>query len=729
MHEPEKKETATSGGLSVSEATTMYDQYKTYWNENYNEAKTDLNFYLGKDHWDEADLTARRESGKISLVINELPQFVHQVTNDIRQNVPSIKALPDADGDIETGKIYTGLFRAIEYRSHSDEVCDTAAEYAVKCGIGFMAIDHDYIDDESDEQEILFKTVPDPLSVFLDPSSVEYDGRDANSVIVLENISKKDFERLYPGKAFTSFTDPQNKENQDNIVLGQIFIREFTGKHGKTAIINRYKFSGSDRLGSTTFPGKYIPYVPIYGEVTWVNGKRIVSSLIRQARDPQKRLNHWASKEAEILSMAPIAPVMAAVGVIVNDRGQWQRPGSEMVLEYNQMDADGNPAPAPQRLAPPPIPTGIINAMEGAKENIKESMGLYNASIGNKSNEVSGVAIDARKHEGDVNTFHFADNARRSYGHMGEVAIEMMPVIYDTPRIVQTLNDEMDVEMVGINNAPMQEGQKQAYDLTKGKYHVRITTGASYTTKRQEEAAFLTSVFEKDPALMQIGGDILFKSMDMPGAQAMAARLKKTIPAQLLDDNQDDPKVVQLTQQLQQAQQIIDAGKQELQQMQQQLDSKQVEDQVKLSDAEVKRAEVGIKQEEVAIKKGELNLKYLQAANDTGETNEAVTAPTEEEPVEVMQAKVQSKVNAKQQSDMMAQQQADNDALIAQQQLALEQQELQLKEAELQQRQTQGDALIGTLGAVVSRLDLLTAQAGKPINVIRDANGVILGAN
>lgn len=591
--------------MDVSDALSMYESYKTYWFDNYNEANIDLKMAAGDTatHWGEY-YTPRKTAKKSTLVINELPQFIHQVTNDIRQNVPSIKVLPVSDGDIETGKIYSGLFRAIEDHSHADEVCDTASEYAVKCGIGFMRLDHDYCDDDSDEQEVVFKTVPDPLSCWLDPGSVEYDGRDAMGAIALEPINKKEFERSYPGKKFVSFTDPKAKEVKDSIIIGEIFIKELSGKRGKKATIYRYKFSGEEMLAKTRFPGKYIPIVPIYGEVTWIEGKRIIASLIRQARDPQLRLNHWACKEQEILNMAPIAPVMAEEGTLVNERGQWQSPGSEMVLEYRKTNLDGDPANIPTRLQPPPVPTGIINAMEGAKQNIKESLGMYNASIGEKSNEVSGVAIDARKSEGDVATFHFPDNVRRSYGHMGEIAIEMFPEIYDTPRIVQTLNDEQDVQMVGINGAPIQEGQKQAYDLTKGKYRVRVTTGASYTTKRQEEAAFMSQVFQKDPALMQVGGDILFNSLDTPGAQALAARLKKMLPPQLQDDQQQqDPQVAQLHQQMQEMQGVIQQGAQALQEMQKQLDNKEQE-------YTLKRGELLLKDKELDIKAREVDLKY-----------------------------------------------------------------------------------------------------------------------
>lgn len=609
MEDPTDDDKELKGSLTVAQALAMFEGYRTYWSDSYREASIDLKMYTGDRgaHWGEGwDASYKAvPAGQPAMVVNQLPQYVHQVCNDIRQNVPSIKVLPVADGDIETGKIYTGLFRAIEDHSHADEVCDTAAEYAVKCSIGFMRLDHEYCSDEGDEQEIIFKTVPDPLSIWLDPASIEYDGRDANGAIALEPINKADFDRLYKGKAFKSFTDPKNTELKDSIVIAEIFIREFTDKRGKKAIIHRYKFSGEERLEYTTFPGKYIPVVPIYGEVTWVDGKRILSSLLRQARDPQRRLNHWAGKESQVLSMAPIAPIMAEEGTLVNERRQWQSPGTEMVLEYKRTNLDGLPANVPTRLQAPQVPAGYINAMEGAKENIKESMGIYNAGLGKREGDASGIALQQLDKSGDVATFHYPDNVRRSYGHMGEIAVDMMPFVYDTPRIIQTLNDETDVVMVGVNGAPIQEGQKQSYDLTKGKYRVRVTTGASYTTKRQEEAAFLGNLFQKDPALMQIGGDILFKSMDTPGAQALAARFKKTIPPQLLDEQQNAPPDAEK----QQMAQVIQQGHAEMQQLQQQmgqlqqeLKSKQLESDTKVHDTQT-RAQVDMEKMQVEREK------------------------------------------------------------------------------------------------------------------------------
>lgn len=734
----EDKESESSS-LTVEDALKMYEEYKSFWSDNYRESNIDLKMAAGDPatHWGEA-YGQRVKNKQLVMVINELPQFIHQVTNDIRQNTPSVDTIPDSDGDIETATVYSDLIRDIEYKSSADEAYDTGAEYAVKCAIGFIRVDHDYCDDDSDEQELQIKKVHDPLSVWIDPASIECDGRDGNGAVALEPISKKQFDRLYKGKGFTSFTDPKSTEIKDTIIIAEIFIREFTGKRGKTPVIKRYKFSGSDLLAETTFPGDYIPIVPVIGEDVWIDGKRILASLIRQARDPSLRLNHWACKEQQILNMAPIAPVMAEEGTLVNERQQWQSPGTETVLEYRRTNLDGQPANIPTRLQPPPVPVGIINAMEGAKQNIKESLGMYNASIGEKSNETSGVAIQRRQHEGDVATFHFPDNVRRSITQVGRILASAIPIIYDTPRIVQTMSNENEPRMVGINGAGLQDGQKQDHDLTKGKYRVRVSTGSSYTTKRQEAAELYGDVIKSDPELLKVIGDLWAKNLDVAGAQAMADRFRKLIPPQLLDESQD-PQVMQLQQQLQQVTQEAQA---QIQQLTAALQSKQGDEQLKAGELQIKQQELkikeadlmlksqqanapqgdalavekqrfdeSIKERELALKEAEFQLKVMQAQQQPATSAQPVGIKLDTTGFQMMKTPEQEQLES-QQGEVAAQQHAEN--------LAREDQENQIK---LQQ----SNVLIDTLGVIAQQLSQLTAQVAQPKLVVRDQGGVIVG--
>lgn len=610
---------------------------KEAWDEVYRHALDDLNFQnpdLEGAQWDAADYQARIDSRRPALTIDQLSQFVHQVANDIRMNTPSINVIPSGNGaDEETAKIFKGLIRNIEYRSNADDVYDNASLSAIRCSLGFIQIDHDYVDDEGFEQELLIKRVVNPLSCWIDADSVECDGRDAKHGTILEPILVSEFKRQYPSKDPVSFGDDSPRtdyKDEDVINLAHFYrLKEEAKDIGvdamgqtvdyaegmakkrtiKKTIVERYKLSGKDVLEQTTFPGKYIPIVPVYGEENWINGKRHVLSLIRRAKDPQRMQNYWASLETELLQKMPNAPVMVAGGQIDDYIDDWRNPAKAAALRYKTVDAKGNQLPAPQRLEPPTIPTGIVNARREAIEDIKASMGLYNASIGARSNETSGKAINARKAEGDVATFHFGDNLVRSITQVGRVLVCAIPEIYDTPRIIRIIGVEDEPKEVGINGKMLPE-QEAAYDLAKGKYDVRVTTGASFTTKRQETASALAELIARQPELSAIMGDIFFKNSDFAGSEAMAERMEKWIeknnPGMIEKEEgeeQPDPQKIQM-------QQMIEAMQQELMQLKMQEQSKQGELQIKQGDLQLKAAELELKKEELALREAETLAKY-----------------------------------------------------------------------------------------------------------------------
>ena len=78
--------------------------------ENREKALDDLGFLSGEDQWD-ADLRKEREDqGKPCLTINRLPQFVRQVTGQIRQMNPAIRVVPaDNMATEDVAEIFAGL--------------------------------------------------------------------------------------------------------------------------------------------------------------------------------------------------------------------------------------------------------------------------------------------------------------------------------------------------------------------------------------------------------------------------------------------------------------------------------------------------------------------------------------------------------------------------------------------------------------------------------------------
>lgn len=614
----------------ISRAKDRFEKSKSAWAEIHDAAREDLRFLSDEkdSQWDQKIAMQRRERGLQVLTLDQSGQFVHQVVNDIRQNTPSINVIPDGEGsDPEVAEAFKGIIRGIEYESNADSAYDMAAVHSVSASIGAIRIDHDYVDDTSDNQKLCIKRVINPLSIFIDPASIEIDGRDAEFCFILDKLKVSEFNKLYPDKNATSFEGANGTKKlseNDEITIAEYFVKDYVdagqtdgGRKLKKTIIRRYKISGEDILEETTFPGKYIPIVPVYGEEAWIDGKRKLHSLIRKAKPGQYLYNLWRSLEADMILRSQRAPVIAPEGATEAFAADYKDPDKSAVLRYTEYDDQGRQLSRPARLDPAPIPSGIVNAAREMVDDIKASMGMYSASIGARGNETSGIAIQRRQIEGDTATLHFGDNLVKSITQVGRILVSAIPEIYDTPRYVTSIDIEDEPKTIGINGM-MAQDQEAPIDLKKGQYSVRVTTGASYTTKRQEAATFFSDIVAKQPQLMQVAGDLLFKNMDFPGAEALSERLKKTIDPVLLEGENgqeaQDPQKMQLVAQLQQQQQVIE-------QMQQALESKQASEQMSMQ----------LEQAKLQLEQTKLQLDAEKIANDRAKTEiDAQKAQTEQ---------------------------------------------------------------------------------------------------
>ena len=165
---------------------------------NRNDALNDLEFLAGKQ-WPDDAVTQRHTEGRPCITINKLPSFLRQVTNDQRQNTPSIKVHPvDSGADIETAQVLQGMIRHIEYESNADVAYDTAVNSAAACGIGYFRLITEYESEDSFEQVIRFRRERNPLNVYIDPYCREPDGSDMRFAFITDTMSKEEFKRQYP---------------------------------------------------------------------------------------------------------------------------------------------------------------------------------------------------------------------------------------------------------------------------------------------------------------------------------------------------------------------------------------------------------------------------------------------------------------------------------------------------------------------------------------------------
>lgn len=547
--------------------------------DNVKEALSDLEFLAG-NQWTEEARRDRDAAGRPMLTINKLPQFLRQVTNDIRQADLAIKTSPvDDESDPELAKIYDGILKQIQYQSSAKHVFSTAAEHQAGCGIGWFRVKTEYADDSAFDQEIRLEAIRNPLAVYWDPASVLPDRSDAMWIAVTELLPKDTFKRRYPEKAETSVEVPNNGQSTafwsqvDDIRIAEYWVKrpvtkeialletgetvELDGisqtmrqflppivktRQVKTHKVECYVVSGSEMLsGPHEWAGKYIPLVPVIGAEIALEKKLYRYGVIRFAREPQQLYNVFRSAAAEAVMGAPKSPWMATAAMIGPFKGMWDNAnrGNQPYLLY-QPDPLA-PGARPERQPPVQVPTAFLNEAQIAADDMKATTGIYDASLGQRSNETAGVAIRARQQEGDVANYHFIDNVKRSLEHAGRILLDLIPKVYDNQRVVRIQGDSDQEHFVKINHEITGDFGERVIlnDLSAGRFDIRVSIGPNYATKRFEAAANMLDLLKAFPQAAPLISDLIVKNMDWPGADEIAKRLKATVPPNILHDPED----------------------------------------------------------------------------------------------------------------------------------------------------------------------------------------------
>lgn len=673
----------------------------------------DLRFYAGSpdNQWQwPADVLQTRGAvqgqtinARPCLTINKLPQHVKQITNEQRMNRPGIKVIPaDDKGDVEVADVYNGVIRHIEYISDADVAYDTACENQVAYGEGYIRLLTEYCDEDTFDQDIKIGRVRNSFSVYMDPLIQDPTGADARWCFITEDMTKAEYERLYPNAAPINTLMSLGVGDQSIsqwISENTVRIAEYFYIEYEKATLNLYpgnvtafdgtsedkslrmmfgkplrsrpsdrkrvkwcKINGYEILEERDWAGSFIPVVRVVGNEFEVDGRVYVSGLVRNAKDAQRMYNYWVSQEAEMLALAPKAPFIGYGGQFEGYEQQWKTANTQNwpYLEVNPdvTDGQGNILPLPQRAQPPMASSGLLQAKAGASEDIKSATGQYNASLGMSSNERSGKAILARQREGDVGTYHYVDNLARAIRHVGRQLVDLIPKIYDTERIARIIGEDGEPSTVKMNPTQEEPVKKivdqngvvidKIYNPSVGKYDVRVITGPGYATKRQEALESMAQLLQGNPQLWQVAGDLFVKNMDWPGAQDLAKRFQKTLDPKVLAD-EDNPALVAANQQMEamaaEMQNMFDMLQNVNKSMEaRDLEIKEFEAQVKAYQAETQRisaVQASMTPEQIQ----DIVMGTIAAAVDTGDLVAGAPEMRETPQMEAMEAPEQGEMN------------------------------------------------------------------------------------
>ncbi len=639
-----------------------------------NEAELDNKFAnasdLDKAQWDEIPLRSRRDNHRPVLQWNRIPTYVQQVANDGRQNKPAIKITQGDKGVKETAEFFQGRIRQIEYESSADIAYDTASDQQITSGRGFIRITTEWIPGTM-RQRICIERLENQFSVVLDPAAKKYDRSDAEWCFVVTRISKAEHIRRYGEESIVASLDFTSQDNEwpewigvgekaDMIQIAEYWVKEYKKrmlcalKDGTTAwkdslseadyraqvalddrakpiereeqdaTVCRYVINGAEILEEGDWLGTTIPIVPVWGREAVVQGIRRTYSLIRQAKDPQRGLNLLVSNLMEQLAEMPKTPWQAPLGSIAENHMPDYRDAGHVpkaILFYKQWDEQGRELSRPDRIiAEPPIQAIVVGIREHI-DAIKAAMGIYDASLGARSNETTGVAIDQRRKSAEIVNFHFPDNQDRSRKRVGEILIELIPQL-DKPGMrvpIRTEDGKTELVPIGQPYVHPKSGKEVVHVLTDGDYGIVVETGPSFASARKEENAHLQELVKAAPELITVIGDQVIRTSDFPGSDEIADRLENWIKAKnpgiIREDQEGQPQIPQEVQQkMMQMQQELAQTQAFAQSLHEKLETKQPE----LDNAkEIKRMELDFEREKLQVTSStQLNVAEIKAGVD-----------------------------------------------------------------------------------------------------------------
>ena len=224
-----------------------------------------------------------------------------------------------------------------------------------------------------------------------------------------------------------------------------------------------------------------IPYFPHFR-------RGITRGMVDNLKSPQDLLNKSVSQMLHIISST------ANSGWIVEENSL-----SNMTIQ--ELENEGSRTgltievkagmKRPERIKPNQIPSGLNNISDMANSSIPMISGVSRLMAGQKSNEVSGIAIQSRAQQNEVPLAAILDSLNRTRHILARKVLNLMQDYYTDERVITVteVDKEGNEQEVSIKVNHMDEWGKFSTDLAEGDYDVVVADMPAQTTELNAQMA------------------------------------------------------------------------------------------------------------------------------------------------------------------------------------------------------------------------------------------------
>lgn len=615
----------TDNDAILADLRETYDRYASKWREIYRQGTLDMECLSIMGPWPKSEREARadKDNPRPCDHFDIVSQQNNRVVNQVRMNKRAIKITPRGGGaNDETAALREDRIRQIEYESKANRARLTAFQNAVDRGYGFYEIATDFISPSSMNQRIVYRRIPNPDSVLVDPDAQEADFSDMEGAFKVEVMPHVTFRRRFPEATIQSFTaDMMNTArpwiNEHSVMVANYWcvkrhpmkLYEFAGmekpimhddlmksypgakvmrgqlwvdgepvarlikeRESERKKVVKYLTNGVEILETVDVLCSTIPIITMIGREKYVDGEREIESLTRKQRAPQLAFDVAATGELEVMGMTPKSKWVIIDGQVDGYEDEWKNSNRSPMayLRYRAMlDSTGSALlPSPQRIDFEPPIQAFELAKDSAMRSVQNAVGMTSAERVDRVSK-SGIAQKELNQLADIASYHFIDNYDCAVEYDGRIVNELLDKIEDSARQVGIRKEDDTYEVVDLEPTEGTEGQPGQHPYGDGDQHsVTISTGPSFESQReaaQETANNLIS----NPAAFPLVGWLAVKMLNLGVyGDKMSDLLKLLLPPEARQEDgqqQIPPEAMQALQQAKQQAAALDAMAKELQ--------------------------------------------------------------------------------------------------------------------------------------------------------------------
>jgi hypothetical protein len=597
-------------------------RYQDHWTPIYKETEKHAKFTMLGEQLDDGEM--KRYGLKYPLQPNLLLTYANHEANKTLQTDYRGKVTPNGGGANEVkARARQDVIRGLMRTQSIEQIFNQVRRMQVCGGIAYSIAEVGYAGRRGYGKTLKDKYLAEYQNVFPDPTAESVTFSDMRDCLIKQDVPRSHWEEMTGRKAEDDdWRGKKTKEMWNYWVREDVRDRELLKADGTTVMASAlprkpgakpedaeeidytgiqmdpdgnpldrptedyawcwYKIINDDEIiDEEQWLGSYPPVVACTGRKVVNKDKTYYQPLTQFAEEAQKVYTILENIIALRLSKSPFSKWKVPFESIDIKQMIELRKASvvgDTDILYKSLGADGKPIPSPEEIEPHILDPILLDLQNEQRLKIQQIFGIFDANLGNKSNEQSGIAIRERAQGGELSNFDLQFNYMEYVEQVTRVKLDLIPKYLTAPQQIAFVDEDDNTVLQWINTTGgLQFSPDEEYGLS-------VEAMPISQTARQDEAQALMEMAKVMPIIAQNPQAVALIVKAQPGRYA--GQISEFIA-------KGDP-------QIQEAKQLIGQLQGELAQVQQQAQAKQAQDAITI--AGLKQAVAGMKMQSALMK-------------------------------------------------------------------------------------------------------------------------------